>query len=68
MNVFSSLPPSSDGFPSTTFNAFGVRAVNVDGLMRMVIHAIRDSMNTLELVTNQDDLFRLWKIGEPIFV
>ena len=68
MNVFSSLPPSSDGFPITSYNAFGVEAVHVDGLMRMIILTIRDSMTTLELATNQDDLFRLRKIGEPLFV
>ena len=68
MDVFSSLPPSSDGFHITSYNAFGVKAVHVDGLMRMIILTIRDSMTTLELATNQDDLFRLRKIGKPLFV
>ena len=68
MNVFSTLKPSSDGFSATTLNAFGVRAKHVDGLIRMVIHTIRDSIPTLLSVTNQDDLFRLRKLGKPIFV
>ena len=63
---FSSLPPSSDGFPITSYNGFGVEAVHVNGLMQMIILTIRDSMTTLELQTNPDDLFRLQKLGEPI--